>query len=103
MHLLPVSFAFADFLLKQHEPSHQIFWLGWATGHIDVHRDVLVDRVDKGIIIPERAATHRAGPKTDHIPGLGHLLIDPKEARQHFLIHGTTNHQDIGLARPEEG
>jgi hypothetical protein len=44
------------------------------------------------------ATTIGAGPHRNHIPRLGHLVIDPAQRWRHFVAQRAGNNQEIGVA-----
>ncbi len=71
---------------------------GRAAGHIDVHRQELVDARDDVVALLERPAAGGAGAHRDDILGLGHLVVEGHDLGDHLFGDCARNDEQVSLA-----
>jgi len=91
-------FLTTDLFLKLHQSQEEGLRPGRAAGHIDIHRQDLINTLDHTVHIIH-AAGIRAAAHGDNPAGLGHLFIKTQHRRCHLLENRTRYHHQVGLAR----
>ena len=93
-----------DLLLQLQEAVEERLGPRRAAGHVDVHRDHLVDALEDVVAVPPVGpAVVRAGAHRQHVLGLRHLRVEPLDARRHLQGHGAGDDHEVGLARRAAG
>lgn len=106
---LPSALRWHDLLLgplnvclQVHQRVEDRLWAWWTSRDVHIDRDNLIDARYGGIIIVE-STRGGARAERDNPFGFSHLLVDSKENGGEFVIHGTNNPQQVGLARGKSG
>src|SRR6267154_3370768 len=88
----------ADFFLQLQDRIQQGFGPGWASGHINIHRNHLIDALNDGVVV-EDSTGGRARAHRDYPFRFGHLVVELFDHGRHFLRHAAGDDHQIRLAR----
>ncbi len=88
----------SDLLLQQHQPLQKGLGPWRATGHVDIHRNDLIDPLHHAVDVVHPAGVGAAA-HGHHPARLGHLLVEPQHRGGHLLEDRTGDHHQVGFAR----
>ena len=93
-----------DLLLQRDESVHQRLRTRRAAGNMHVHGNIAINSLQHVVTLLEWPAGDGARAHRDHIPGLGHLVVEAHHLRRHLLGHRAGDDHQVGLARrrPED-
>src|SRR4029078_8475330 len=91
------SAAPRDLFAKTEDALGQRLWTRRAARDVDVNWHDRVDALKRGVAVPEFAAARCAVAHRDHPLRLGHLLVQPAQARGHLVGHGARDDHHVGL------